>query len=107
MCIHLADGKRGSKSEGTANNPVLKNCSTLTFTSTFRNDQTDIEDDDKIMMTKMMVTLLKVMMMILIVHLSLLLPDTLHPHILWRPEVCLLFSNRGGRRNEGGGGLSG
>ena len=50
----------------------------------------------KIAMTKMLKA---------IVHLSLLLPDTLHPHILWRPSVCLLFSNRGGRCNEGGGGV--
>ena len=60
----------------------------------------------KTVTTKMKVTLLKVMMRIaIIVHLSLLLPDTLHPHILWRPSVCLLFSNRGGRCNEGGGGV--
>ena len=62
------------------------------------NDETGIEDAHKIMMATLTVTLIKMMMMMIpnVVHLSLLLPDTLHPHILWRPEVCLLFSNRGG-----------
>ena len=58
----------------------------------------------KTVTTKMKVTLLKVMMRIaIIVHLSLLLPDTLHPHILWRPLVCLLFSNRGSATRVAGG----